>query len=304
MKTILCICTYRRPDGLRRLLEKLADVDGIEGLEVVVSDNDAAEEGLEVCELLSSNGYPLPIHTVHASEAGISAARNAACMKALTLSPDYVAFLDDDEWPERQWLSELLRVMRHCEADVTGGPTRPVFPEGAPSSLISNAYYGADMGLPDGSSCLLQAGGNFLIRAEALRSLTPLFFHPAFAHSGGEDLAFFLQLKQRGYTMAWAANAIVHEPVPESRMQDGWIRQRVINIHNSRVRVMQLLQPGVRPGLVRGCKTVALATVALTSSCLAWLGPRQAARARELRWKFTGKMTAHLGRATVRNESY
>jgi succinoglycan biosynthesis protein ExoM len=249
-------------------------------------------------------GYPFLIHTVCASEPGISAARNAACQRALELSPDQVAFLDDDEWPESQWLMELMRVQKQCKADVVGGPTRPVFPAGTDFATQQNPYYGADLALPDATPCQLQAGGNFLICASALRAMAPGFFHPAFAHSGGEDLAFFTQIRQRGYTMAWAARAIVHEPVPQSRLQEGWIRQRIVNIHNSRVRVMQLLQPGFVPSLVRGLKTVALGTQVALTSGIAWLGPDWSERARQLRWKFLGKLSAHLGRATVRNESY
>lgn len=304
MKTVLCICTYRRPAGLRKLLETLPQLSDTDGLEVVVSDNDAAAEGLAVCEALRSAAYPFPLHTVAATEPGISAARNAACTRALTLAPQLLAFLDDDEWPEPQWLSELQRVQQTCQVDVVGGPTRPEFPDGTDESIRQNAYYGADMGLPDQTRCQLQAGGNFLITSEALQSLAPEFFNHAFAHSGGEDLAFFLQLQQLGYSMAWAANAIVHEPVPSERLQDGWVQQRVVNIHNSRVRVMQLLQPGLRHSLVRGLKTVALGIQTALACCLAWLRPSWTDRARQLRWKLRGKMSAHLGHATIRNENY
>lgn len=304
MKTVLCICTYRRPAGLRKLLETLPQLADTDGLEVVVSDNDPAGEGLAVCAELSASAYPFTLHPVAATEPGISAARNAACTRALTLAPDLLAFLDDDEWPEPQWLSELQRVQRTCKVDVVGGPTRPVFPDGTDESVRQNAYYGADMGLPDQSACQLQAGGNFLITREALEALAPEFFNHAFAHSGGEDLAFFMQLQQSGYSMAWAANAAVHEPVPVERLQDGWVQQRIVNIHNSRVRVMQLLQPGWKHSLIRGLKTVALAVQACLTSCLAWLRPSWKERAQQLRWKLRGKMSAHLGHVTIRNENY
>ncbi len=308
---VLCVCTYRRPDGLRKLLESLpllttsqaSDTGFDDQLAVVVADNDAAREGLAVCQSLSDS-FPFRVHTVSATEPGISAARNAATSAALQLHPEFIAFLDDDEWPESQWLAELLRVQQEHSADVVGGPTRPVFPHGTADELKDNPYYGADMGLPDASACVLQAGGNFLIRAEVIEPLAPDFFHPAFAHSGGEDLAFFMQLNQRGHTMYWAANAIVHEPVPTSRLQDGWMRSRIINIHNARVRVMQLLQPGLVPSVIRGLKTVALGTVAAGLSVMAWISPAMSEQARQLRWKFQGKFSAHLGRVTVRSETY
>lgn len=303
MKIVLCICTYRRPAGLKQLLQTLPSVLGTQGLEIIVADNDEAAEGIAVCNNMSSD-YPFKIHPIPAVEPGISAARNAATALALTLKPELVAFLDDDEWPEPQWLEELCRVQRDCNADVVGGPTRPVFPEGINIEILENSYYGADLSLPDASPCQLQAGGNFLIKASVLHHFAPNFFHPSFAHSGGEDLAFFTQLAQHGHPMFWAANAVVHEPVPESRLQDGWLRHRIINIHNSRVRVMQHLKPGFAHSSVRVTKTVALGMVASGLSAGALFVPGLKHRAQMLRWKFHGKLTAHLGQATVRGETY
>lgn len=303
MNVVLCICTYRRPKGLAKLLDALCQLQHEVNLSVVVSDNDEKKEGVAVVEGLSPD-YPLPVHVISELNAGISAARNSATLKALTLNPDLLAFLDDDEWPEPQWLTELMRVQMEKNVDVVGGPTRPVFPKGTAEQLLDNEYYGADMNLPDGSLCQLQAGGNFLIKASLLQKYGPTFFHPSFAHSGGEDLAFFTMLAQDGCSMAWAANAVVHEPVPAARLEDGWLKRRIVNIHNSRVRVMQLLQPGARPALVRGIKTICLGVVAALLTVLSVALPRYRDKARMMRWKFQGKLTAHFGQATVRGESY
>jgi len=300
---VLCICTYRRPDGLRKLLDALPTLTGIEDLQVVVSDNDADKEGVAVCQSMPAD-YPFTIHALSETEAGISAARNAATTKALMLNPDWVAFLDDDEWPEPAWLSELLRVQSLYDADAVGGPTRPVFPEGTADELRHSPYYGADMYLADGAECQLQAGGNFLMKADVLRTLAPEFFRPEFAHSGGEDLAFFTQLALAGHSMRWAAQAIVHEPVPDSRLSPDWMKHRIVTIHNSRVRVMQLLKPSVLSSLVRCTKTVGLGFVAYGLSLFSWLSPKLSEKAKHLRWKFQGKLSAHLGRISLRRETY
>lgn len=302
-KIVLCICTYRRPEGLSKLLDTLPTLQSAEGMEVVVSDNDAGKQGIAICEALPAN-YPFKVHTLSETQAGISAARNAATNEALNHNPDFIAFLDDDEWPEKQWLSELLRVQKLCSADVVGGPTRPVFPSGTPDELLNNPYFGADMGLDDASQCELQAGGNFLLRADVLVPLAPTFFRPEFAHSGGEDLAFFMQLAKQGRSMFWAANAIVHEPVPPSRLAPDWLKHRVVTIHNSRVRVTQLLDPGLGASLIRCTKTVGLGVVAYALTAFAWISPAIAEKSQALRWKFEGKLTAHLGRVTLRSETY
>lgn len=302
MNIVICICTYQRPDGLRKLLESLPTLVRHDSLSVVVVDNHEKGAGLQVCKQMQSS-YEFELKAYLEPGDGISAARNAAVSNALSQNPDWVAFLDDDEWPEPQWLSELLRIQQMHNADLVGGPTRPVFPEGTDPDLLDNPYYGADLALPDGSACQLEAGGNFLIRASVLREFAPVVFHPSFAHSGGEDLAFFTQVNNRGHSMHWAANAVVHEPVPAARLQADWLKQRVITIHNSRVRVMQMLQPGFVARSIRVLKTIALGSVVACFSAVASILPAYRQAARMLRWKFCGKLTAHLGSASMRGEN-
>ncbi len=303
MKTVICVCTYKRPDGIRLLLNELTRLDGAENLEICVVDNDADGEGAAVCNSLPAD-YPYPVHAMVEPQAGISPARNKVVAFALTLQPDFLAFLDDDERPETQWLSELLRVQQATDADVVGGPTLSDFPDNVPDSIKKNPYFGADLGINDAQSCQLQAAGNFLIKADVINTMAPTFFHPAFAQSGGEDLAFFTQLAKNGASMRWAANAIVHEAVPANRLTQNWMKSRVINIANSRVRVMQMLEPGPIAAFIRGIKTVALGTVAGLSSLIALALPDKRDQARMLRWKFWGKMSAHLRMATTRGEGH
>lgn len=303
MSTVLCVCTYRRPDSLRELLLALPNLEQSQNLSVVVADNDAAGEGAAVCNDLPED-YPFPVYALIESTPGISFARNAVVSKALTLNPELLAFLDDDETPEPIWLAELKRVQREQNADAVGGPTLSVFPAGTAKQLKSNPYYGADMGIADGESCTLQAAGNFLIKADTIKQLEPEFFPVEFAHSGGEDLAFFTKLAKSGTRMHWAANAIVHEPVPENRLNPDWIKQRVINIANSRVRVMQLLEPGLSAKLIRGLKTTALFCQSTLFSIISIAVPGWRKEAQMLRWKFWGKLTAHLRKVNVRGEGH
>jgi len=303
VKAVICVCTYRRPDGLKALLHSLTqlkdyDTNDLAGVEIVVIDNDAAGEGAAVCHQLPQD-YPFPVHAQVEPQAGISPARNSAVSKALTLNPDVLAFLDDDEQPSAQWLSELLRIQKTHNADIVGGPTLPVFPDGVDDQIKSNSYYGADLGESDGAICQLQAAGNFLIKADVIQTMGPTFFHPDFAKSGGEDLAFFTQLAKQDASMRWAANATVYEPVPPGRLTEQWMRSRIINIHNSRVRVMRMLEPGLIPALIRGLKTCALGGVAGLSSVFALAVPSRAQQARMLRWKFWGKLSAHLRMETA-----
>jgi len=308
MHTAIAICTYQRPAGLNRLLDSIAKLQLPEGVSdrdvcVVVVDNHEEAAGLNVCETRADD-YRFALKAIAQPGNGISEARNASVALALEVSPKFVGFLDDDEWPEPVWLCELVRVIEQNNADVVGGPTRSVFPQDAPTELTNNPYFGADMNLEDGQSCELQAAGNFLIRTETLAKAAPTCFHPAFAHSGGEDLAFFTQLAQNGASMVWATAAVVHEEVPTNRLTQEWLKTRVIGVANSRVRVMQMLKPGFKHSFIRVAKTCALGTQASVWSLAGLFFPKLASSAEQLRWKFTGKLTAHLNRKTTRPEGH
>ena len=310
MRLAVAICTHRRPGPLGRLLDALAGLEpplGEDGatpvaldraLDVVVVDNDPAGEGRAVA--LARRDYPFRLHAHLEREPGLSASRNRAVAEALALRPDLVAFIDDDEWPEPRWLAELVRVARETGADAVGGPTRPAFPDGTPEAVRANPYYGADLDLPDGAPCRLEAGGNFLATRRALETAGPVWFDPAWSTSGGEDLAFFTALARGGARMHWAAGAVVHEPVAPERLAPGWMRERVINVANARVRVMQRLEPGPIASAVRVTKTAGLSAVALGLSGAGLASAGLAERGRLLRWKALGKIGAHLGRAADR----
>ena len=57
----------------------------------------------------------------YAVKAGIPAARNAALEAAKSISPDWIAFIDDDEVAPRDWIARLHAVAVHYGADVTSG---------------------------------------------------------------------------------------------------------------------------------------------------------------------------------------
>ncbi len=302
-RVVVCICTYNRPEGLANLLDQLTLLSPTKPDAVVVIDNHAGGEGAALCEKRRAD-YPIDLDYAVEPQAGISFARNAAVALALTKQADLIGFLDDDEWPEPQWLAELIRVSRENDADAVGGPTLSVFPADTPDAIKNNPYYGADMNIGDGEPCKLEAAGNFLIKASTISTMGPAYFRPEFAQSGGEDLAFFTELAQKDARMYWSTRAIVHESVPMNRLSADWLKERIINIANSRVRVMQILEPGPLPAMIRGLKTIALFCQASIMTLAGLVSPSIASKAAELRWKFWGKFTAHLNRKTIRGEGH
>jgi glycosyltransferase involved in cell wall biosynthesis len=295
---VLGVCTYRRPDGLARLLERVAAIAFDGTLAVMVVDNDPERSGLSVCRQLH-RGYRWPLGCAVEPTPGISPARNRVVAEALSLNPDFIAMLDDDEWPGAGWLSELLAVQAGSDADLVGGPIVASLERPREPWLSLAGLYGVDQALPDGAPCLLYAAGNFITRSAVFRALMPAPFDPRFAQTGGEDLAFFHRLARDGYRMAWAANAVVYEAVPDARLSLRWLCRRQLRIGAVNVAVQRMFAPGAGHEFVRLARTAAL--LILSACRLALALPRRGSRIRALLLcaRACGKVIGHAGRTVV-----
>src|SRR2546425_8151119 len=98
----VCICTYKRPELLKRLLEDLGrqDTDGLFTYSIVVADNDDAQTAETV---VSEFGVAssIPITYCVQPHRNIALTRNKAVENA---GGDFIAFIDDDEFPTERWL--------------------------------------------------------------------------------------------------------------------------------------------------------------------------------------------------------
>src|SRR5690554_6073940 len=109
MKVGICIGTYKRPNGLRRLLSKINELEFLnefKNLEVIiiVVDNDAQKSSLKVVNSLKDQlKWPL-IYDIEPKR-GIPCVRNKAVKIAIKNHVDYIVFIDDDEVPEKYWLN-------------------------------------------------------------------------------------------------------------------------------------------------------------------------------------------------------
>src|SRR4051812_10046 len=98
----LCICTYKRPELLNRLLADLNSQDTGErfSFSIVVVDNDKFKSAEAVVQDFASRSS-IPITYCVENRQNIALARNRAIEKA---KGDFVAFIDDDEFPTGRWL--------------------------------------------------------------------------------------------------------------------------------------------------------------------------------------------------------
>lgn len=234
MKVAICVPTFRRPQGLARVLEHLARLRFAKSpapeIEVIVVDNDPDASARESCERLAAE-LPWQLRYAHEPQRGISFARNTLVRCALEDGADFVAFVDDDEMPEPHWLDELLHVEREYDADVVSGPVEPRFESAVPEWVVRGRFFDSGR-YPTGHALEESGSGNVLVRARVFREVRP-HFDERLALTGGEDVEFFWRVKRAGYRMVWADEAMVYEMIPESRTRAAWVLRRAFRMGTS-----------------------------------------------------------------------
>jgi len=220
----VCICTYKRPQFLRRLLEELAgqDTGGLFTYSIVVADNDESRSAQEVLAEFAADRRLSITYCVEPKQ-NISLARNAAVANA---KGDFVAFIDDDEFPIRKWLLTLFKAC--CEYDVDGvlGSVKPHFDEQPPSWIIKGKFYNRPS-YPTGFVIDGKKGrtGNTLLKAKLFK-IDPQPFKPEFR--AAEDQDFFTRMIERGHVFIWCHEATAYESIPPVRWRRSFLLRRAL----------------------------------------------------------------------------
>jgi len=220
----VCICTYKRPAFLKRLLDELRtqETGGRFTYSIVVSDNDhlRSAEAL-VSEFAATSN--IPIRYCVEPQQSIALARNKAVQNA---TGDYIAFIDDDEIPVGNWLLALFAACEEYGVDGVLGPVKPLFENGVPRWIVKGRFYDR----PCHQTGLVLASnqtrtGNVLLKEHVLRdSDSP--FRPEFR--AGEDVDFFRRAIEQGRVFIWCNEAVVYEAVPPTRWKRMYLLRKAL----------------------------------------------------------------------------
>ena len=219
LRVAICVCTHSRSQGLMRLLVSLQDMDlsgyNPDSVELIVVDNNPNPETEAICARAAPR-LPVSIHYVTEPRSGITHARNRAVETALARGADYVAFIDDDDQPQSDWLIQLLDRQAVTNADMVFGTwiLDSLMPQWARESGIfrspvkaKHENKGGRYGLPGcASTCNALVGRDILERVAATG---PVFNH-TFRFSGGEDKDFFIRAHELGARLASADMSVIH----------------------------------------------------------------------------------------------
>jgi succinoglycan biosynthesis protein ExoM len=293
----ICISTYRRPQGLQRLLESLNQLrfDRLETpeIEVIVIENDVSGKSVEICDAIRPI-FKWQLKFAIEPKQGISYARNRSVAAASPAS-DFIAIIDDDETAAPDWLEQLLIAQQQYCADVVSGPSIPYFVDPDVPKWIAKGNFFDPPSYTSGESIDVAFTNNVLIRSKIVRNID-VVFDERFALTGGEDSHLFMRLYRTGYRIVWSNEAIVTEWVPKSRTNLRYILRRGYSSWS----IYSLLERELYPSLkVQGMRIVKglglIVSGALLSIPAIWKGQQALATALRSIYRGCGTMAGLLG---------
>ena len=220
----VCICTYKRPLFLQRLLDELGvqETGGGFTYSIVVADNDH-QRSAEAVVLTFASASQIPIKYCVEPRQGIPLVRNKAIENA---EGDFVALIDDDEFPTRTWLQTLFTACTKYGVDGVLGPVKRHFDEEPPKWVVKGNFYqretyrtGLVIDWTKGRT------NNTLLRKQIFEGSAHAF-DPEIRT--GEDMDFFRRMIEKGHAFIWCNEAVVYEVVPPVRWKRTFMVRRAL----------------------------------------------------------------------------
>ncbi|KAA9008986.1 glycosyltransferase family 2 protein [Histidinibacterium aquaticum] len=231
---VVAAATRGRSRMFRQLLASLGELSPPEDavLRFVFVQNDPEFTiGEDVEAFAARTGRPA--EAVHEPRLGIPQARNAAVEAALGAGANWLAFIDDDETPEPDWIARLVEGARAGGYDLVGGPVDQRAPSG-PLTRHQQAVFDyftrmareREAKRTEGRQATLHlATNNWLCAAHVLRH-HGLRFDEGMRLTGGSDTDFSIRAERAGFRLGWVPDARVSEVIPADKLSAGYCFRR------------------------------------------------------------------------------
>ena len=200
-----------RPKMLAECLRSVAATKLPDGFEtrLLVLDNDKSESARET---FFGMQFPFSARYVSEPRRGLSTIRNRALDEAKKENVSHLAFMDDDEIADENWLCELADGMAQTGADIIGGVVEQNFSGAIPWWVRPPKL------LPNDGAKIIRGQWTMGLMLMRARVFLALRFDEQFNFVGAEDYDFALRAKRRGFVSASTGRARASEPVAAARL--------------------------------------------------------------------------------------
>ena len=224
---LISCCTCKRPHMLSVALQSVDALNfyGNTKVELLVVDNDENESARTVVENFSQTSK-IPVHYVCEKQRGIAFARNRVLKEAVELNASHIAFFDDDETLDKDWLINHIEFYKtNDNVIISSGPTYSKFENEYPSYIRNNKIFKTSTTKKTGAIRRICASGNVFFPVSVVKD-ADLWFDNRFVFMGGEDGDFFARASEAGYTIVWNNDAVNYEIIGDQRANMHWILNR------------------------------------------------------------------------------
>jgi GT2 family glycosyltransferase len=227
VEIVVTIPTFKRPEHVLKTLDSLNAQSTKRSFAIVLIENEAEERvGAEAASpLFESAVYRGLVIVAH--DRGNCNAYNAGWFTALQKFANlkYIAVIDDDEIADPDWLENLCAASERFDVSIVGAPQLPVFEGEVTHKWKSHPVFTPHYS-QTGPVDIVYSSGNLLIRRDLLQAMPQPYFDLAFNFTGGGDADLIRRSKNRGFKIAWCAEARIYETVPSRRVTWDWIQKR------------------------------------------------------------------------------
>src|SRR6516165_1811622 len=196
------VCTY---NGSGTILDCLRGIQRLDypAIEVIIVDDGSTDDTARFAR-------QFPFKVISISHLGLSTARNVGLQNT---SGEIVAYIDDDAWPDPNWLTYLALTFRDEACAGAGGPNIRPPGESTVSDCAADSPGGPIHVMLTDVEAEHLPGCNMAFRRDALAAVGG--FDPAF-RTAGDDVDLCWRMQSAGLKLVFSPSAVVWHRAPRS----------------------------------------------------------------------------------------
>ncbi|MCD8485816.1 MAG: hormogonium polysaccharide biosynthesis glycosyltransferase HpsE [Desertifilum sp.] len=230
----VAIPTYNGADRLPKLLEKLRSQFNTDSFswEIIIIDNNSTDSTAALIQAIQQNwNFPYPLRYCFEAEQGLAFARNRGITEA---QGELVAFLDDDNHPDPDWVAQAYQfAQNHPQAGAFGGQIHGEFAISPPAnfkrieSFLAIRERGSEPHLYQPQNLSLPPGAALVVRRQVWLDNVPKRLHLVGRIQGsmlaGEDYEALLYIHRAGWEIWYNPAMHTYHQIPPHRLEKSYL---------------------------------------------------------------------------------